>query len=84
MPFIKTKSLLKYLLSTKQNKIMHIFSLFLPIWFLNLHGSHIQTFLYKCISRRKFMLEKEKQDSHLTTSETGGLIKTVMRMTITF
>lgn len=30
------------------------------------------------------MLEKEKQDSHLMTSETGALIKTVMRMTITF
>lgn len=62
----------------------HIFSFCLPTWFLSLQGSYIQTFLYKCIIRRTFILEKENQDSRLLTFETGVLRKTDIRMTITF
>lgn len=72
---LKAQNLLKYPFSTNQNKMTHIFSFCLPTCFFNLQVSHIQTFLYKWIIRRTFILEKKNHDSHPMTSETGALKK---------
>lgn len=61
--------------------MIHLFSFCSPTWFLNLQGSQIHTFLYKCRIRQILRLEKEYEDSHLKDSETRALRKTLMRLT---